>query len=242
MRTRKNAAVGSTARTRCEDICRDRLPREDVDPEDASKAGREMKRLLSTCLRLVPDTSTTTYERPDVECEAWRVLAPAVDLWYEHASESRLVDYYRCRLETDAGEGSRALTEKEEETFRDLVVTFKPWVRSIASVLVRGSMDLAAMRARATNRGGDEPEAALVDVLEDSVVDCAGSARDAASAAESIKRFWSVASNSSVVNDFARGTGAAAGALAAGEIGAATRASRARGGGAHSASRRGGDG
>ena len=208
------AAVGA-ALQRARHLSRLRLPREDVDPEDASKAGREMKRLLSTCLRLVPDTSTTTYERPDVECEAWRVLTSAVDLWYEHASESRLVDYYRCRLETDAGDGSRALTEKEEETFRDLVVTFKPWVRSIASVLVRGSMDLTRAMREATNRGGDEPAAALVDVLEDSVVDCAGSARDAASAAESIKRFWSVASNSSVVNDFARGTGAA-GALAAG--------------------------
>ena len=110
------------------------------------------------------------------------MLTSAVDLWYEHASESRLVDYYRCRLETDAGDGSRALTEKEEETFRDLVVTFKPWVRSIASVLVRGSMDLTRAMREATNRGGDEPAAALVDVLEDSVVDCAGSARDAASA------------------------------------------------------------
>ena len=221
------AAVGS-ALQRVRHLSRLRLPREDVDPEDASKAGREMKRLLSTCLRLVPDTSTTTYERPDVECEAWRVLTSAVDLWSQTRLRSRLVDYYRCRLETDAGEGSRALTEKEEETFRDLVVTFKPWVRSIASVLVRGSMDLTRACAGPTNRGGDEPAAALVDVLEDSVVDCAGSARDAASAAESIKRFWSVASNSSVVNGFARGTGAAAGQARRGRDGAATRASRAR--------------
>ena len=72
-----------------------------------------MKRLLSTCLRLVPDTSTTTYERPDVECEAWRVLTSAVDLWYEHASESRLVDYYRCGLGPGAGAGARAGAEKE---------------------------------------------------------------------------------------------------------------------------------
>ena len=69
MRTRKPPpSVGAAAASTLSAIT---APREDVDPEDASKAGREMKRLLSTCLRLVPDTSTTTYERPDVECEAW---------------------------------------------------------------------------------------------------------------------------------------------------------------------------
>lgn len=207
------AAVGSAIQ-RVRNLSRLRTPREDVEPEDASKAGREMKRLLSMCLRLVPDTTTTTYDKPDVGCEAWRVLTSAVDLWYQHASESRLVDYYRCRLETDVG-GSRALTEKEEATFRDLVVTFKPWVRSIASVLVRGSMDLTRAMRSASASGRDDDAAALVDVLDDSVADCADASRDAASAVESIKRFWSAASNSRVVTEFASGT-RAAGALAEG--------------------------
>ena len=206
------AALGSAIQ-RVRNLSRLRMPREDVEPEDASKAGREMKRLLSMCLRLVPDTTTTTYDKPDVGCEAWRVLTSAVDLWYQHASESQLVDYYRCRLETDAG-GSRALTEKEEATFRDLVVTFKPWVRSIASVIVRGSMDLTrAMRSASASVGDDA--AALVDVLDDSVADCADASRDASSAVESIKRFWSAASNSPVVTEFASET-RAAGALAEG--------------------------
>jgi hypothetical protein len=55
------AAIGSAVQ-RIRNLARLRYPREDVGPDEAAKAGKEMKRLLSCCLRLVPDTTESSYE------------------------------------------------------------------------------------------------------------------------------------------------------------------------------------
>ena len=182
------AAIGSAIQ-RVKLVSRLRYPREDVTPDEAAKAGKEIKNLLSVCFRLVPDTTGGAgYDAPDVKAEAWGVLTEAIQLWYEFASDVQIMDYYRCRLETDLQGGS--LSEAEEEKFSELIVTFKPWVRAIESVILRSAGEIAQELSGATASN------ALCDVLEDVVTDCVRSARDPTGARDTFGRFWGAANSS----------------------------------------------
>ena len=184
------AAVGC-ALQRVKTVSRLRCPRGDVTPDEAAVAGREIKSLLSACFRMVPDTSRgTTYDAPDAKAEAWEVFTSTVHLWYEHATEAQLLDYYQCRLETDTEGG--ALSEEEEKKFGELIVTFKPWVRAIANVMLRGAADLTSELLVS------EPTASvgLCHVLDDVVSACSESTRDPAGTREVFSRFWEAANSS----------------------------------------------
>ena len=187
------AAIGSAVQ-RIRNLARLRYPREDVGPDEAAKAGKEMKRLLSCCLRLVPDTTESSYEMCSERSEGWSVLTTTVDMWFEHATEKQIVDYYRCRLEMDA-DGKRSLSPKEEDKFSELIVTFQPWTRAISSVLVRAAKSMA----QEMNAGGDERS--LCDILEDVIEECE-SRQTMDSACEAIKRFWRAAASTAEGNHF----------------------------------------
>lgn len=187
------AAIGSAVQ-RIRNLARLRYPREDVGPDEAAKAGKEMKRLLSCCLRLVPDTTESSYEMCSERSEGWSVLTTTVDMWFEHATEKQIVDYYRCRLEMDA-DGKRSLSPKEEDKFSELIVTFQPWTRAISSVLVRAAKSLA----QEMNARGDERS--LCDILEDVIEECE-SRQTMDSACEAIKRFWRAAASTGEGNHF----------------------------------------
>ena len=187
------AAIGSAVQ-RIRNLARLRYPREDVGPDEAAKAGKEMKRLLSCCLRLVPDTTETSYEMCSERSEGWSVLTTTVDMWFEHASEKQIVDYYRCRLEMDA-DGKRALSPEEEDKFIELIVTFQPWTRAISSVLVRSAKSMAhEMHARGE-------KGSLCDILEDVIEECE-SRQTIDAACEAIKRFWRAAASTGEGNHF----------------------------------------
>lgn len=187
------AAIGSAVQ-RIRNLARLRYPREDVGPDEAAKAGKEMKRLLSCCLRLVPDTTESSYEMCSERSEGWSVLTTTVDMWFEHATEKQIVDYYRCRLEMDA-DGKRSLSPKEEDKFSELIVTFQPWTRAISSVLVRAAKSMA----QEMNARGDERS--LCDILEDVIEECE-SRQTMDSACEAIKRFWRAAASTDEGNHF----------------------------------------
>jgi len=181
------AAVGSAIQ-RIRLLSRLRCPREEITPDVAAKAGKEIKALQSACFRLVPDTSaSTSYDAPDTASQAWSVLASSYEYWFEHIPEPRLMDYFRCLIETDTDETST--TAADEELFGQYISSFKTWSRTIASVLVRASTELVTSLSQ---RRGTKATA-LCDVLEDVITDCA-SGQSASASIDALNRFWMAAS------------------------------------------------
>ena len=198
----ESAAIGCAIQ-RVNNLSRLRYPREDVSPEESAKAGSEIKSLLSACLKLVPDTLTTSYDAPDSKTEAWKVLTSTIDLWYEQATDARILDYYRCRLETDI-EGEGALSTEEEDKFSELVATFKPWVRAIASVITRGAVDLTRELKESLSRDDDSSAAGRCDVLEDIIADCVENKRQGEVACDKIKDFWIGPASTPITDGFGK--------------------------------------
>ena len=184
------AAIGSSIQ-RIKTLSRLRYPRSEIEPDVAAKAGKEIKALLSACLRLVPETAaSTSYDAPEATSKGWRVLISSYNMWSEHVPDLRLMDYFRCRLEC-ADDGANALSTANEDEFSELIASFKPWSNSIASVLVRAAKDWAQAMSSKANP--------LCEILDDIIPDCT-SGQGTAASIDALKRFWMAAASLPIEN------------------------------------------